>query len=178
MTKYSSYLTGLISLVLVAGSFSAGAIDYRNISGPIKKMPTTEIYTAGAESVYHYARGCGFNFSIPRKDTGSTCKLHGHNGNMRGTASAPFIVSKCEFLFFDNRSLAPEWTLADFEAKPTTGCDRDSGKAWLKKPTLGSNNIVFKVRVWADPMGNVCSFLLSELRLKGPSGKSWQDAFK
>jgi len=107
---------------------------------------------------------------------------------VRTKADAPGLGTKVEYEFFGGRQLNPGWSFVTLSYSDVACKDR-AGSAVLVMPQPGSQNILFKVRLWTDgftltdPLAvargiPVCEFRINSLVIRGPAGRNVSEAFQ
>jgi hypothetical protein len=89
------------------------------------------------------------------------------------------VGNKLEYEFFTGRQLNPGWSFVSL-AYSDASCKNGAGSAILIMPLVGSRDIKFKVRVWADgpPTQGFCDFVIKSLVIRGPADQPVSNAFK
>lgn len=92
------------------------------------------------------------------------------------------LGTKVEYEFFGGRSLNPGWSFVSLSYSDAA-CKDYAGSAVLVMPQPGSQNILFKVRLWTEPFTTafkipVCEFRINSLVIRGPADRPVSEAFK
>ncbi len=92
------------------------------------------------------------------------------------------LGTKVEYEFFGGRALNPGWSFVS-RSYSDVACQDYAGSAILIMPQPGSQNILFKVRLWTEPFTAafkipVCEFRINSLVIRGPADRPVSEAFK
>ena len=91
------------------------------------------------------------------------------------------IGAKVEYEFFGGRQLNPGWSFVSINYSDSA-CQAETGggSAILTMPQVGSQNILFKIRLWT--VGGIrlgrCEFHINNLVIRGPANTPVSEAFK
>ena len=89
--------------------------------------------------------------------------------------------SKVEYEFFGGRQLNSGWSFVSINySNANCRADTGGGSAILITPQVGSQNILFKVRLWTigDIYPSSCEFRINSLVIRGPADKPVSEAFR
>jgi hypothetical protein len=80
--------------------------------------------------------------------------------------------TKCDWVIFENLRLRPGWKFvsADYAFVQLGQGENKTGSSLLQQPAAGGRDLMFKVRVWADPLFTA-RFQLNSLKVRGPSNQ-------
>jgi hypothetical protein len=91
------------------------------------------------------------------------------------------IGAKVEYEFFGGGQLNPGWSFVSINySSADCQADRGGGSAILTMPQAGSQNILFKIRLWT--VGRLwigrCEFRINSLVIRGPADRPVSEAFR
>jgi hypothetical protein len=89
--------------------------------------------------------------------------------------------SKVEYEFFGGRQLNSGWSFVSINySNANCRAETGGGSAILITPQVGSQNILFKVRLWTigDIYPSSCEFRINSLVIRGPADKPVSEAFR
>jgi len=87
------------------------------------------------------------------------------------------VGTKCDWAIFENLRLKPGWKFisVNYSFVQIGRGENKTGCSFLQQPSPGGRDLMFKVRVWADP-SFTARFQLNSLKVKGPSNQEvWRN---
>jgi hypothetical protein len=101
------------------------------------------------------------------------------------TSAVIAVGTKVEYEFFGGRQLNEGWSFVSISYSDAgckePDCPACKGSAVLAMPQVGSQNILFKIRLWASGTAIVpytCEFRINSLVIRGPADRPISEAFR
>lgn len=154
--------------------------------------PTTKDYTITAASIAckgfpdmnpaWYSCNCT-SYSLIKPPT-SDCSCTSAGAVIVKTSGAPMVGTKVEYEFFGGRTLNPGWSFVSISYSEAgckePDCPTCKGSSVLVMPQVGSQNILFKVRLWTTgaSIPYTCEFRINSLVIRGPADRPVSEAFR
>jgi hypothetical protein len=164
----------------MAGVISPTASD--TIILNIPPAPTRQEYTISGGDAYTFSQTQGFKFSYkvenPLTQLGQIFVVPPGFLELKTAGKNMTLVgSRCDFVLFDGRELKDGWIFKSYDA--STGqliANRGSSRV-DERPTAGSRTIRFRIHLWTEA-GSSIWFDIHRLKLEGPAGQDWREAFR
>lgn len=128
-----------------------------------------------------YSCRCTFYSASITKPGASDCSCTSTGAVVVKTTGVA-LGTKVEYEFFGGRSLNPGWSFVSLSYSDAA-CKNYAGSAVLIMPQPGSQNILFKVRLWTESFAEafslpVCEFRINTIVIRGPADRPVSEAFK
>ncbi len=129
-----------------------------------------------------YSCRCTFYSASITKPAASDCSCTSTGAVVVKTTGVA-LGTKVEYEFFGGRPLNPGWSFVSLSYSDAA-CKDYAGSGVLVMPQPGSQNILFKVRLWTEAilpsyrLPVVCEFRINTLVIRGPADRPVSEAFR